>query len=135
MKKIVHILTLRGGSKLMWIIDQQTSMRVPVVRHSRNRVRLINNKSDNLLFCDVLDAIMAERRAKTYERDGVNERSRRVERKEMEVVKGGGSWLPVDWAIIAFNGWDMDLRHYQRSIRETRAFLADNRSSRASARH
>lgn len=108
----------------MWYVDESTSQRVPVVGHARDRVRLINSKADNLRLCDVLDAIMEARRKKAYGPDAMNERSPRVKRTEMKVSGRKASWLPTDWAVIAFAGQDIHLGHYQKSVDDTRQFFA-----------
>lgn len=121
--RTVHVLKLRRGLKLMWYVDENTSQRVPVVRHDRGRVRLIDSKADNLRLCDVLDAIMEERRKKAYGPDRVNEKSPRVSCAEMKVLGRKARWLPTDWAVIAFADQDIHLGHYQKSVDGTRQHL------------
>ncbi len=89
-------------------------------RHARP----IKDKADNLKLCDVLDAIMAERRAGTYPREGVSGTSPRVVPERMTVEAGDGQWSPPQWSDIAFSDWDISLEYYQGCIDNARRALA-----------
>ncbi len=127
--KTVYVLKLRSGMKLMWYVDENTKRRVPVVRHGHSRARLVYGRTANLGLCSVLDAVMDERRQKSYPPDGVKETSARVKRTKMQVLGNRAIWLPADWAVIAFTGQDIHLDHYQKSIDGTRKSLRKQTNS------
>lgn len=102
----------------MWIVNDH--QKVPVVPNGKG-ARLINTPEDQLVFCSVLDLVIAARREGLYPEEGIkNSSSPHVTQEEMEVAEGEGRWLPTTWGTIAFSDTDIDLDYYQRTVDQAR---------------
>lgn len=119
---MVYSLILRNGRVLRWIIGDMGA-RVPVVHCEYDTVRHCNGSADSLALCDLLEAIILERRLGLYETSGVSEKSPRISCMEMKLVDYQGQWMPVGWDAIAFGGARQNVDHDLQKVRATRLIL------------
>lgn len=122
MLKTVFVFRLANGLKLCWTVAEM-GQKVPVIE-TDGRYYAVNSKTDDLKLLDVLDAIMAEKRANTYPHEGVTDTTLGIERREVDIGEQWARWKCVQWSDIAFSDLDLDLDHYQRCIDDVRRALA-----------
>ncbi|MFA6429874.1 MAG: hypothetical protein WCV84_05260 [Patescibacteria group bacterium] len=116
----MYVLVLANGLEFCWTVAG--SERIPLVEVG-GCYRVVDNRVSNLKLLDVLDAIMAERRAGTYPREGVRETSPRVEQAQVDMGEWEVHWIPMDWSVVGFSTYDINPDYYQRRIDDARRML------------